>query len=92
MGRTGVLLIGGLFAACVWTAIAAAQPIGVLGFTAFAALGVFGLVFSPRGRAAADRILSSPQRGIAVQGATVALLTMCTGAAIAVQSLTAYLA
>lgn len=87
MGRTGVLLIGGLCAACVWTAIAAALPTGVLGVTGVVALGVICLAFSARGRAAADRILSSPQRGIAVQGTTIAFLTLSTGAAIAVQTL-----
>src|SRR5688572_29014629 len=87
MGRTGILLIGGLCAACVWTAIAAALPTGVLGLTGVVAMSVICLAFSARARAAADRILSSPQRGIVVQGTTVALLTLSTGAAVAVQTL-----
>lgn len=87
MGRTGVLLIVGTFASITWIGFAAIQPANALGLSALGVIAAFGVAFSPRARAEADRILSSPAVQVGPGVIVTGLLVWCTGAAIAAQTL-----
>lgn len=89
MGRTGVLLIVGTFASLAWIGFAAIQPANALSLSALGAIVAFGMAFSPRARAAADRFLSSPRVQVGPGFIVTGLLVWCTGAAIAAQALSA---
>src|SRR4051812_37776205 len=80
LGRTGVLLIVGIFASLAWIGSAATLPLNALSLSALGAVVAVGVAFSPGARAAADRFLSSPPVQIGPGFIVAGLLVWCTGA------------